>query len=118
MEVRPASLSPGLSPRGRRAESRVRPTSHRSAACRPPQGTHPGNQTLKKEDVHIWCNLGEEKIEFALGNKEFCFWQGKKASRKYFDFISDVWARGIYLSLTLGTAKFKHLHIFLAVTNF
>ena len=79
VEVRPASLSPGLSPRGRRAESRVRPTSHRSAACRPPQGTHPGNQKLNKEDVHIWCNLGEEKIEFALGNKEFCFWQGKKA---------------------------------------
>ena len=30
-------------------------------------------------------------------------------SRDCFDFISDVGFRGIYLSLTLGTAKFKQL---------
>ena len=30
-------------------------------------------------------------------------------SRDYFDFISDVGIRGIYLSLALGTAKFKQL---------
>ena len=40
------------------------------------------------------------------GWKQRCFWQGKK-SRDYFDFISDVGIRGIYLSLALGTAKFK-----------
>ena len=30
-------------------------------------------------------------------------------SRDCFDFISDVGIRGIYLSLALGTAKFKQL---------
>ena len=36
-------------------------------------------------------NLDKGKIEYALGNKEFCF------GREYFDFISDVGTRGIYL---------------------
>ena len=51
-------------------------------------------------------NLDEEKIECALGNKEFCFWQGKKAENVLF-FISYVGSRGIYLSPTHGTAKCK-----------
>ena len=29
-------------------------------------------------------NLDEEKIEYALGNKELCFWQGKKAENIVF----------------------------------
>ena len=29
-------------------------------------------------------NLDEEKIEYALGNKELCFWQGKKAENVVF----------------------------------
>ena len=33
------------------------------------------------------------------------FWHGNKAGV----FISEVGIRGIYLSLTLGTAKFEHL---------
>ena len=36
------------------------------------------------------------------------FLAGQK-SRDCFDFISDVEIRGIYLSLALGTAKFKQL---------
>ena len=50
-------------------------------------------------------NLDEEKIECALGNKEFCFWQGKKVENVLF-FISYVGSRGIYLSLTHG-AKYE-----------
>ena len=52
-------------------------------------------------------NLYEEKKEFALGNRTLVFWQGKKAESVVGFFISDVEIRGIYLSLTLGTAKFK-----------
>ena len=37
-------------------------------------------------------NLDEEKIKCALGNKEICFWQGKKAVKLY----SDYRTRGIY----------------------
>ena len=51
-------------------------------------------------------NLHGEKIECALGNEDFCFWNGTKAENVY---ISDVEIRGIYFSLTLGTAKFKQL---------
>ena len=31
-------------------------------------------------------NLHEEKVECALGNNEFCFWQGKKAENVVFLF--------------------------------
>ena len=48
-------------------------------------------------------NQDEEQI----GNREKCFWQGK--SRDCFGFISDGGIRGNYLSLALGTAKFKQL---------
>ena len=41
-------------------------------------------------------DLDEENIECTLGNKDFCFWRV---------IISEVRVRGIYLSLTLGTAK-------------
>ena len=51
-------------------------------------------------------NLDEEKIEFALDNRALVFWQGKKAENVVI-FISEVEIRGIYLNLTLGTAKFK-----------
>ena len=43
-------------------------------------------------------NLDEENIEFALGNRAFVFWQGKKADNVVF-FNSDVETGGIYLSL-------------------
>ena len=49
-----------------------------------------------------------KKREFALCNRALVFWQGKKAE-KVVIFISDVEIRGIYLSLTLGSAKFKQL---------
>jgi len=52
-------------------------------------------------------NLDKEKIECALGNQEFCLWQGKQTENVVF--ISDVGIHGIHLSLTLGTAKFKQL---------
>ena len=45
--------------------------------------------------------LDEEKIECALGHKEYGFWQGKKTK--------NFGIRCINLSLTLGTAKFKQL---------
>ena len=32
-------------------------------------------------------NLDEEKIECALGNKELCFWQGKKAKNVVFLYL-------------------------------
>ena len=44
-----------------------------------------------------------------VGHRVICFWQDKKAEIDLFDFISDVGIRGIYLSLALGTAKFKQL---------
>ena len=47
-------------------------------------------------------NLEEEKK-----NKEVCFGRARKP--RMLCFISDVVIRGIYLSLTLGTAKFKQL---------
>ena len=53
-------------------------------------------------------NQDEGKIECAVGNREICVWQGKKAEI-VFDLISDVGICGIYLSLALGTAKFKQL---------
>ena len=54
-------------------------------------------------------NLDEEMIEFALGNRALFFWQGKKAYNVVCFFISDIGIRGIYLSLTLGSAKFKQI---------
>ena len=39
-------------------------------------------------------NLDEEKIEYALGNKELFFWQGKKDG-EYCILIYDVGTRGI-----------------------
>ena len=42
---------------------------------------------------NVKCNLDEEKIECALDNRQFCFWQGKKVKCV---FISDVGTRGIY----------------------
>ena len=39
-------------------------------------------------------NHDEEKIECALGNMEFCFWQGKKAEND------------VFLLLTSGLAAF------------
>ena len=49
-------------------------------------------------------NQDEGKIKFAVGNREMGYWQGKKAK-----IVSDVGICGIYLSLALGTAKFKQL---------
>ena len=54
-------------------------------------------------------NLDEEMIEFALGNRALFFWQDKKAYNVVCFFISDIGIRGIYLSLTLGSAKFKQI---------
>ena len=31
-------------------------------------------------------NLDEEKIECTLGNRDFCFWQGKKAENVFYLF--------------------------------
>ena len=53
-------------------------------------------------------NQDEGKIECAVGNREISFLAGQE-SRDFFDFISDVGIRGIYLSLALCTAKFKQL---------
>ena len=51
-------------------------------------------------------NLDEEKIEFALCNRALVFF-GRAKKPRMLCFISDVDIRGIYLSLTLRTAKFK-----------
>ena len=59
----------------------------------------------EKKNIKNMFNLDEEKTECALGNKKLCFWQGKKAENVVFLFL----ASGLYLSLTLGTAKFKQL---------
>ena len=52
-------------------------------------------------------SLDEEKIECEFGNREIWFLAGQ-GSRDCI-FTSDVKNRGIYLSLTLGTANFKQL---------
>ena len=44
-------------------------------------------------------DLDEEKIECALGNKEFCFWQGKKAENAVFLFLMSGLAAFIFLWL-------------------
>ena len=54
-------------------------------------------------------NQDERKIECAFGNREICVLQGKKAEIVLILCISDVGICGIYLSLALGTAKFKKL---------
>ena len=46
----------------------------------------------------------EESIECVLGNREIWFLAGNVVF-----FSDDSGIRGIYLSLTLGTAKFKQL---------
>ena len=49
----------------------------------------------------------KERIEWVVGNREmFLAGQG---SKDCFDFISDIGIYGIYLSLALGTVKFKQL---------
>ena len=45
------------------------------------------------------------------GWKQGDMFLARQESRDCFDFISDVGIRGIYLSLALGTAKFKQLDI-------
>ena len=52
-------------------------------------------------------NLEKEKIFVHLATRILVFGRARKP--KMFVFIFDVGARGIYLSLTLGTAKFKEL---------
>ena len=52
-------------------------------------------------------NQDEEKIQFALGNRALVFGRARKP--RMLIFISDVEIRDIYLSLTLGTAKFNQL---------
>jgi len=54
-------------------------------------------------------SLDVEKIECALGIREIWFLTGQKESQECCILISDVRIWGIYLSLTLGTAKFKQL---------
>ena len=53
-------------------------------------------------------NQDEGKIEYAVGNRNMYMYLAGQECRDCFDFISDVGIRGIYLSLALGTAKFKH----------
>ena len=53
-------------------------------------------------------NQDEGKIECAVEKQgDICL--AEQESRDCFDFISDVGICGIYLSLALGTAKFKQL---------
>ena len=52
-------------------------------------------------------NQNEGTIEYAVGNREICFWQGKKVEIDLILFLTTGILR-IYLSLALGTAKFKH----------
>ena len=55
-------------------------------------------------------SLDEEKLECALGNRDIWF-LARQENRECCIFISDVEIRGIYLSLALGTVKFKQLEI-------
>ena len=48
-------------------------------------------------------NLNENNKKCALSNKELCFWQCKQSENGVCLFLT----RGIYSSLTFGTAKFK-----------
>ena len=52
-------------------------------------------------------NQDEGKIE--CGWKQGDVFLAGQESQDWYDFISDVGIRGIYLSLALGTAKFKQL---------
>jgi len=54
-------------------------------------------------------SLDEEKINVCLATGIYGFWQGKEADNVYLFLFFYVGIRGIYLSLTLGTAKFKQL---------
>ena len=42
-------------------------------------------------------NPDEEKIECAIGNSEFCFWQGKKAENAVFLILTSAW-RDLFFS--------------------
>ena len=53
-------------------------------------------------------NQDERKIECEVGNREICFWQGNKA-KIVLILCFDVGICGIYLSMALGTTKFKQL---------
>ena len=66
--------------------------------------TKPKTFILKKKD-----NLDDEKIKCALGNREFWFLAGQD-SRDCCVFTSDFGIRGINLSLTHISAKFKQLY--------
>ena len=59
-------------------------------------------------------NQDEGKIECAVGNREICFWQGKKAG---IDFISNVGICGIYLSLALGTWNYYINHLLISYVS-
>ena len=63
-----------------------------------------GVHTLSLKNVF---NQDEEKIQFALGTRALVFGRARKP--RMLIFISDVEIRDIYLSLTLGTAKFNQL---------
>ena len=62
----------------------------------------------KKQNKKKMFNQDEGKMECAVGNREMGF-LAVQESRDCFVFISDVVICGIYLSLALGTAKFKQL---------
>ena len=68
---------------------------------RKPSGQRTKVLFYRKFSQKKMINLDEEKIECALGNREF--WLGKKTENGVV--ISNVGTRGIYLSLT--TAKFN-----------
>ena len=55
---------------------------------------------LKEDEYSRW----RKEKECALGNREILFLAGQE-SRECCIFLSDVGICGIYLSLTLGTAK-------------
>ena len=51
-------------------------------------------------------NQDEGKIEYAVGNREICFWQESWAEIVVLLFLTSG-IHGNYSSLALGTAKFK-----------
>ena len=46
----------------------------------------------------------EGKIEYAVGNREMGFWQGKKAEIALISFLTSWFA--VFICLALGTANF------------
>ena len=61
---------------------------------------------ILRKSVKKINNLDEEKFECTVGNKEICFWHGKKAENAVSLFLT---LSGLFLSLTIGTAKLKQL---------